>query len=533
MIDIWYVDAVWISIAFIGGLLAKKINLPPLVGFLATGFLLNMAQIAQGHAAIHAMSELGVMLMLFTIGLKIDLKSLLKKEIWASAGIHTIITTLALGSIISIIGTLGIGLITPIPFKTALFIGFGLSFSSTVFAIKILEERGEVSSFHGHTAIGILIVQDLMAVIVLTASKASWPSIWVLALPVYLWGIRYVFFRLLKNIDHGELFTLFGFFAAFVMGAMSFDLVGLKPDLGALIMGALLGTHKRSKELAVHMSGYKDLFLIAFFIEIGLSGLPNWNTLIISLILILFLAFKTGLFMFLFTRFNLRARTSLLSSLSLSTYSEFGLIIAAIGVEAGWLDSNWLVIMALSMSFSFVIASPFNNKAHKIFNKFKPKLMRLNTCKIHPDDVPNDLGDAQYLVCGMGRIGRSTYRQIKAEYHAKVLGVDYNHQTVETAQREGKNVMWGDVTDSTFWQNVDLSKIKMVFLAFSNHQSNVNTSIELLNIIHPHTKIGAVCEFRDQAKELHDNGVNFVYNFHEQVGKEFANEFLKQSSHSN
>ena len=526
MIENWNIDAIWISIAFLAGFLAKKVNLPPLIGFLATGFILNATNLSQGTVAIHAMAELGVMLLLFNIGLKIDIKSLLRKEIWGAAGIQTIVSTLAFGSLITLVSALGLGLLTSISFQTALLIGFALSFSSTVFSIKILEERGEISSFHGKTAIGVLVFQDILAVLFLTFSKSQWPSIWVLALPVYLWLVRYLFFRLLKNLGHGELFTLFGFFAAFVAGAMSFDAVGLKPDLGALIMGMLLGNNIRSKELAKNMDGYKDFFLIAFFFEIGLAGLPNWNMIFVALILVLLLVFKTGVFMFLFTRFNLRARTSLLSSLSLSTYSEFGLIVAAIGVQAGWLSNTWLIILALALSFSFVLAAPFNHNAHEIFNRFKPLLMRLNTCKVHPDDEPSNLGDAQYLICGMGRIGSATYRQIKAEYGSKIIAIDYDNKSVEKAQKAGKNVLWGDVTDSNFWQNVDLSNIKMIFLAFSNHASNVNTSVELQHIKHPHTQVGAVCEYKDQGIELKEKGVDFVYNFRDQVGKEFADEFV-------
>lgn len=526
MIDTWHIDAIWISIAFLAGYGAKKINLPPLIGFLATGFLLNALNLSEGNIAIHVLSELGVMLLLFIIGLKINIKSLLKKEIWAGAGIHAILSTLVFASLVSIISIIGLGQLTEIPFKTSLIIGFALSFSSTVFTIKILEERGEVNSFHGNIAIGILVIQDVLAVVFLTASKSQWPSIWALGLPVYLWFIRWLFYRILKNIDHGELLTLFGFFAALVAGAMAFDMIGLKADLGALIIGMMLGNHNRAKELSNHISSFKDFFLIAFFFEIGLSGLPSWNMVLIAFILLVLLIFKGGLFMYIFTRFNIRARTSLLTSLSLTTYSEFGLIVAAIGVEAGWLDSRWLVTIAIALSFSFLLASPFNHRAHDIFNRFKTKLMRLNTCKFHPDDEPSNLGGAEYLVCGMGRIGRSVYRQVASDYGNKVLGIDYSFDTVEKAQTAGKNVIWGDVTDSNFWQNVDLKNIKMIFLSFSNHASNVNTSIELNKIEHANIKVGSVCEFRDQAKELHNNGVDFIYNFRERVGEEFAKEFL-------
>ena len=268
---------------------------------------------------------------------------------------------------------------------------------------------------------------------------------------------------------------------------MLFDVIGLKADLGALIIGMMLGNHSRAKELSNHIGSFKDFFLIAFFFEIGLSGLPNWNMILIAFLLLIFAVLKGGLFMYIFTRFNIRARTSLLTSLSLTTYSEFGLIVAAIGVQAGWLDNSWLVTIAIALSFSFLLASPFNHRAHDIFNRYKDQLMRLNTCRIHPDDEPSNLGGAEYLICGMGRIGRSVYRQVESEYGSKALGIDYSFDTVEKAQSEGKNVIWGDVTDSNFWQNADLSHIKMIFLAFTNHASNVNTSLELNNIEHSNT----------------------------------------------
>jgi len=200
--------------------------------------------------------------------------------------------------------------------------------------------------------------------------------------------------------------------------------------------------------------------------------------------------------------------------------------VAAIGVQMGWMTSDWLVILALALSFSFVLAAPFNHNAHHVFNRFKPQLMRLNTCELHPDQEPENLGDAAYLICGMGNIGRATYRQLKAKYGDNIIGIDYNKPTIEKAQRAGKNVIWGDVTDSNFWQNIDLSHVKMVFLSFSNHASNVNASAELQHIKHPHTKVGAVCEYRDQAIELKHKGVDYVYNFREHIGKEFADEFL-------
>jgi len=375
----WLLNTVWISLAFLGGLLAKRISLPPLIGFLAAGFMLNAFDITEGSQAMEVASSIGIMLLLFTIGLKLNVRDLFEKVIWMGTSLHMMIITIFSGGFVFLISVGGLHLFTDITFPTALLIGFALSFSSTVFAIKILEGRGEVNAFHGKIAIGILIMQDVFAVLFITISKGSLPSVWVLALPVFLFAVRYLLFKILDSIDHGELLTLFGLFAAMVAGAASFQFVGLKPDLGALIMGVLLGGHPRAKEVASHMMSYKDFFLIAFFFEIGLSGMPTWNSIILALIFIVVVFIKGGLFLRLLTRFNIRSRTAWLSSLSLMNFSEFGLIVAGIGVKNGWIEPEWLVILALTMSLSFIVSSPFNKYAHRLFDQYKIILMRLNT----------------------------------------------------------------------------------------------------------------------------------------------------------
>lgn len=117
------------------------------------------------NSAIDAMADIGVMLLLFTIGLKLKVKSLIKKEIWATASLHLILSVVIFSSIILAISYVGFSLFTDMSWQSALLIGFALSFSSTVFVVKILEDRGEVSAFHGKIAIGILIIQDIFAVL--------------------------------------------------------------------------------------------------------------------------------------------------------------------------------------------------------------------------------------------------------------------------------------------------------------------------------------------------------------------------------
>lgn len=526
MLELWTIDAIWISVAFVLGMLAKKLNLPPLIGFLAGGFLINFAGFHEGGIALDVVADIGVMLLLFTIGLKLNVKSLLSKEIWLTTYLHMILSVLMLGAIVLAISWFGIYSTTQLSIESSMLIGFALSFSSTVFAVKVLEERGEMTSFHGRVAIGILVLQDLIAVIFLSVSKGTYPTIWVFGLPFYLFIIRWIFIKILDVIDHGELLTLFGFFGAFVAGAIAFELVGLKPDLGALIIGAMLGSHKRSKELSKQMLGFKDFFLIAFFLNIGMSGLPTLDTLIIALLLVIAIPLKGTLFMILLTRFNLRARTAWLGALSLSNYSEFGLITGAIGVQLGLIDNQWMIIIAVAVSFSFLLASPLNMSSHSMFDKYKHILMKLNTKKVHPDDEPVNLKSARVVICGMGHVGRAAYHQFSADFGSDVIGIDYDKDIIARLSEANKNVVWGDSTDSNFWQNVQMPDIEFILITMGDHASNLNTAKALKNCQTRTFSVAAPGHFLNEITDLKEAGVSFVYNYYSRAGAEYASSFM-------
>lgn len=527
MLELWSIDAIWISVAFLFGILAKRIKLPPLLGYLAGGFVLNYLGITEGGVALHMVADLGIMLLLFTIGLKLDIKALFSKDVWLSTGIHMVLSVLAFSALVFLISFLGIKNLSDISLEGSILIGFALSFSSTVFAVKVLEDRGEMTSFHGNLSIAILIVQDIIAVVFLTISKGTPPNIWALGLPVYLFVIRYVLIWFLKFLDQSELLTLFGFLAAFVAGAFVFEFAGIKPDLGALIIGMLLGTDSRSKELSKHMMGFKDFFLIAFFLNIGLSGLPDINMLLISLILVLFIPFKAAFFMIILTRLNLRARTAWHSALSLSNFSEFGLIVGVIGVKLGLISDQWLIVLALAMSFSFLLISPFNAKAHTLFEKYSLWLVKLNTNKKHPDDQPLDLGNAKVIICGMGHVGRAAYHQLTIDYPNRVVGIDYNRSVINHLISSNKNVMWGDSTDFNFWRNANMPDVELVMVTMNDHASNYNTANALKKCSNRNIKVSAPGYTSDEHISLKEVGVDYVYNYYSRAGTEFAAGFVK------
>ena len=516
-------DPLWILVAFILGFAVFRIGLPPLVGYLIAGFVLQAFGVVGGET-LDEIADLGVMLLLFTIGLKLKIRSLLKPEIWAGASVHMAITVIIFGAGIFAVSFIGMSAFQSLDFKLSLLLAFALSFSSTVFAVKVLEDKGEMSSLHGRVSIGVLIMQDIFAVLFLTFSTGKIPSPWAIALIAGLLLVRPLLHAILNRVGHRELVLLFSMFLALGLGAAGFELVGLKPDLGALVLGVLIAGHPKAGEMSDALLSFKDLFLVGFFLKIGLAGAPTLQALGIGAVLSVATVFKVALFFYLFTRFKLRARTSLLAAFSLATYSEFGLLVGSIGVQNGWIGPQWLTVIAISLSFTFILASPLNSAAHSIFDRWAEKLRRWQTQKRHPEDQPIDPGDAEIVVFGMGRVGTAAYDDMRERNGDIVIGVDQDPDVVKLRQEAGRNVILGDAMDIDFWARARMNpedKVRLVLLAMPNHAANMQAIKELKNFDFEGV-IAATAQFDDQVEELKAAGVQAAYNFYAQAGFGFA-----------
>jgi predicted Kef-type K+ transport protein len=512
-------DVTWISLAFLLGFLARLVNLPPLVGFLATGFALNYLGIAGGET-LQKLADLGITLLLFTVGLKLNLKVLIRPQVWSVAALHISIIIALFGAAIFGLALMGVPLFSGLDLKLSLMLAFALSFSSTVFVVKLLEEKGEMKSLHGRIAIGILIMQDLAAVIFLAASTGKLPSPWALLLFLLI-PLRPLFHHFLQKTGHGELLILYGLVLA-LGGAELFELAGVKGDLGALIMGVLIATHSKSSEMAKSMLGFKDLFLVGFFLSIGMSGYFSLEALIIGLLLVPFVFIKSALFFALMTRFKLRARTSLLATLNLSNYSEFGLIVAAIGVTNGWMDAQWLVVIAIALSLSFVIAAPLNSIDDRIYSQFRGFWMRFQGKQRLPDDRLLDTLGATIAIFGMGRVGRGAYDRMREFHGDTVVGIDFDAEVVNRHQAMGRKALHGDPSDADFWDKIEQDhSIKLVMLALPNLRANLD-ALEQLREISFSGRTAAIARFPDEVKILQQSGATAVFNIYTEAGTGFA-----------
>lgn len=530
-----YIDAIWLATAFFSGLIMRRLGLPTLLGFLASGFLLHSFGAINGalSSVLGSLSDLGITLLLFTIGLKIKFKTLIQKEILVTASSHMLLTTLAFSGLLFLLSFSSIRIFSNLSIWSALSIGFALSFSSTVFVIKSLEDRGELTSSHGRMAIGILIIQDIFAVIFLTATNDIVPSLWALGLPLYLYLIRFILNPLLSRTGHEELLTIFGFFAPLIAGALVFDFVNIKYDLGALIIGMLLVNHAKADELYERMLKFKDFFLIAFFINIGLSESPTLTTLYVAIGLLITVFFKGFLFNYIMSFFKLRARTNFLTSLSLTNFSEFGLIVGAVGIKVGLVTEEWVVILAILMSFSFLVAAPLNAKSYELFDYFKTFLTKFNKTPKDIDCQPAITSSIQYLVIGIGSFGKPALQRFVDEYGNNVLAIDYNNEKIEALKSDGFNANWGDTTDRDFWEEGNFENVKLIVLTMSDYASTYNTLKQINRIKNRPFKVAAVCHYADEKKKLTHLNVDYVYYYKTDLGIDFAEHALEQITQKN
>lgn len=485
--------------ALAGGFLATLVRLPPLVGFLAAGFALNATGVDEPDQ-LQLVADLGVTILLFGVGLKLDVRTLIRREVAVTATAHMLVMSgLAAAGVLALVAGLdaaGVSVPSTDGWKTALLVGFGLSFSSTVLVVKLLEERGGARSLSGRTAVGVLVVQDIAAVVFLALAHDEPPRPWAVAL-VLLVPAAFLVRPVLRRLGHTELRPLFGLVAALVPGYALFDAAGLKGDLGALVVGMLLAVQPGAGDLSKSVLALKDLLLVAFFLSIGFVGVPEPGHLLLAALLLLLLPLKGIGFAILMWFAGFRRRTSVRGATTLSNYSEFGLIVA-LAAPASVLDDEWLLVLATTVAASFVASSALGRRPDAFVQAARRLLPDRPPERLHPEDRPIDVADAQAVVLGMGRVGTAAYTRLTEQFGVHVLGVESNAERVDRLRRRGLDVVEGDATDPEFWARIRSGHVDLAVLAMPFHSSNVDALVQL----HAHDFAGTVAVVAQYDQDL-------------------------------
>ena len=516
-----------ILLALGGGLLCKRAGYPPLPGYLFAGFVAHGVGLGD-IGIIERIAEIGLHLLLFTIGLKLNARELAAPQVWGVAGLQMLVavplTTLVILLAAAVLPEMMIG-----GAGAAWTLALALSFSSTVLAVKVFEERGEAGSFHARLAIGVLVIQDVIAVAYLAAASGKPPSALAPGL-LALALARPALIALLRLARHGELVLLFGFALA-LGGAALFELVDLKGGLGALMLGMILAGTPQAKELYNSLAGLKDLFLVGFFLQIGYYGLPTGTMWLAALALSALILLRPAIYFLLFAAFKLRARTALLSAASLFSYSEFGLVVAAAAVGNGLLSPQWLTTIALAVSLSFFLATPFNLRIHALYSRWGERFQRLERSRRIPAEThaeaPAALRDADVAVLGMGRVGLGAFEILAGRKQLRVAGIEENAQRVAECRAAGHHCVRGDATDYDFWAHTGLKERPLILVCLANHQENLSV-VELAREVGFPGQLAVVSRYPDQLAELEALGC-IAFNLYGEAGHGFAEHVLKEA----
>src|SRR3989344_5102655 len=438
-----------IAIATIATIIAKIIKQPPIIAYLISGVLAGplFFNIIGGDASrlIQIFAHMGVALLLFIVGLNLDLRVLKEVGIVSTfAGVSEIIVTGGIGVLIAI----GLGFSN----ITALYIGAALAFSSTVVVVKILSDKKEIDTLHGRIAVGILIVEDFVAAIALMAIPLFNQSgnifsifIWLsLALGLIILIFLFAHFILNRFLNYlarsQETLFLFGIAWALILATI-FDRFGFSLEIGALIAGMSLASSKYTLELGGKIKPLRDFFVILFFVFFGsqLASALNWEIIKIALILSFFIVLgKPIIVMTILRLFGYKKRTNFLAGVSIAQISEFSLILILLGFTLGHLSQEIMSLTVLIAIITIGVSSYSIYYSHSIFNKLS-KFLGIFEGKNKEKEQRKIKESYDIILFGYHRIGYKILNALK-EMKIPFAVVDYNPKVILSLGKQEKNI---------------------------------------------------------------------------------------------
>jgi len=465
-----------LGLAAIGGFIAQFLRQPLIVAFIAIGILVGPSGFGMvSHSSeIELFARLGIALLLFVVGLKLDL------HIIRTVGPVTLASGLGQVLFTSVVGYL-IALLMGMSPVTALYVAVALTFSSTIIIVKLLSDKREVDSLHGRIAVGFLIVQDIVVVLVmigLTAFGQAEEGVNIgreagailLKGALMLIGVallmRYVLPGLLQRMAHSsELLMLFAIAWA-VLGASIGDLLGFSKEVGAFLAGISIASTAYREQVAARLVSLRDFLLLFFFIELGasLDILNLGGQLGTAMIFSLFVLVGNPLIvMAIMGYMGYRKRTGFLAGLTVAQISEFSLILAALGLSLGHLGQDTVGLITLVGLITISVSTYMILYSHPLYARLAPWLSIFER-KVAYRELSTTAGDEEkvdILLIGLGRFGASVATNLR-QRGCRLLAVDFDPQAVQYHTRDGYAVRYGDAEDPEFIASLPLSRATWV-----------------------------------------------------------------------
>ncbi len=523
--------AALLAIASAIGLVGLMLRQPLIVSFIAVGIIAgpDVLGLVQSLEHIELLAEIGIAVLLFLVGLKLDLQLVRTLGVVAVAtGLGQVLFTAFFGFLICLL--LGIDVIT------SAYVAVALTFSSTIIIVKLLSDKREIDALHGRVALGFLIVQDIAVVLAMVAlsaigigtAESSGASIAgvvlsgaLLIVAVGLF-IRYGAERLMARISAlPELMVTFAIAWAVLLAALS-DWLGFGKELGGLLAGVSLASTSYREAVASRLSSLRDFLLLFFFIALGarleLGGLGQQLTA--SFVLSLFVLIGNPLIVLAIMGYmGFRKRTGLLAGLTVAQISEFSLIFMAMGLQLGHVQSEAMGLVTLVGLVTITLSTYMIVYSQRIYTFVEPLLSPFERNVPYREQAEEEEIDPtaafDIILFGLGRYGREIAKGLRIE-NLSVLGVDFDPEAMALWRKRGHTGLFGDAGDPEFVNSLPLSRAKWVVVSIPGHHLMVGTHDPRLALLHALREAGfegrVALTGRDalDAKHLLDAGADLV-----------------------
>ncbi|MEM6354140.1 MAG: cation:proton antiporter [Pseudomonadota bacterium] len=471
------------------GFLGLLLRQPLIVSFIAVGILSGPSalDIARSDEEIDLLAELGIAILLFLVGLKLDF------NLVRTLGPVALVTGLGQVVFTTIFGFL-IGLALGLDAFTAIYVAVALTFSSTIIIVKLLSDKREIDALHGRIALGFLIVQDIvvvMAMIALSAiavgGSADGDGALTDVLRVLGYGaamlsfvalfIRYAADPLVERLARApELLVSFAIGWAALLAAIGHYL-GFGKELGGLLAGVSLASTPYREAIAARLASLRDFLLLFFFIALGASldlsvlGASIGPAIALSLFVLIG---NPLIVLAIMGAMGYRKRTGFLAGLTVAQISEFSLIFMAMGVTIGHVAEGGLGLVTLVGLVTIAASTYMITFSHQLYGLFEPALGIFERRRPTAEEA-DDGGAARphdVILFGLGRYGLGIAAALR-DGGQRILGVDFSPEAVRHARMLGHDAVFGDATDPEFLAHLPLSRAHWLVMAVPEHDTGV------------------------------------------------------------
>jgi len=504
------------GLAIVVLIVCHRLRLPSIVGFLLTGLLVGphgLALVAAVHE-VEVMAEIGVILLLFAIGIEFSLKQLLQiKRIVLIGGLLQVSLTACI--------TAASVMFLNMPAGEAVFLGFLFALSSTAIVLKLLQDKAEVESPHGRTSLAILIFQDIVIVPMILVTPllaggtvsldlrfllraAGGLTIVFILLASAKWGIPRILYLAARTRSR-ELFLLSIVVICFAIARLT-AAAGLSLALGAFLAGLIISESEYGHHTLGDVQPFRDLFTSFFFVSIGMLldvGFFLKNPVVVLGTTALILAGKTLVATATALLLGFPLRTALLAGLALCQIGEFSFVLSKTGVAYGLLVDHYQLFLAVS-GFTMA-ATPFIMSAAPRFAEYVDRLpipARIRDGRRPQETVAPEKKQDHLVIVGFGVTGRNLAKAARLA-GIKYIIVEMNPETVQLESGKGEAIAYGDATREAVLEHVNLRAARVAVLAI-NDPAAVRSIVATIKRINPKIHLIVRTRYLSEVESLYN-----------------------------